>query len=106
MAILNEEKIEKNSVVIENLIHDSSNILKTSYNYNTKQLVATFKKGGVYNYDAIPEKIYKDFKDSPSSGVYLNGFIKTNYKVSKRGDLTQAQLNELLMKIAVFKAGE
>ena len=103
MAILDIKKIEKENIIIENLIHDSSNILKTSYNYDTKQLTVTFKNGGVYYYNALPHSIYEEFKNSKSSGVYLNSSIKNKYTAVKKGAIDTVMVNELLAEVTKYK---
>lgn len=103
MAILNEEKLNKDGVIIENILHDSSNVLKTSYNYNTKQLKATFARGGVYTYSEVESKIYEELKKSPSVGVYLNSVIKPNHVVAKVGDAPPKIIDVIKAEIQVIK---
>lgn len=87
MGILSTEKKESNGVIVEHMLHESSNILKTSYNYNTRQLVITFKNGGVYNYNAVPHNIYENIKSSPSSGKYISSEIIRKYTTVKVGSI-------------------
>lgn len=39
----------------------------------------TFVSGLIYTYKNVPEKIYKELKNSGSKGVYLNQHIKPHY---------------------------
>lgn len=103
MAILNVDKKEIEDVIIENIVHDSSNILKTSYNYSTQQLVVTFKNGGVYTYNAVPPNLYEGFKTSESSGKYLNSNIINKYTASKKGKLDVDNINLLLTEVKKYK---
>lgn len=91
--ILKEEKIEKEGVVIENLLHQSNNILKTSYNYDTNQLFVTFHKGGVYYYDSISHKLYEELKEATSIGSFINKNIVKQYSTKKVGDMPVDNLN-------------
>ena len=54
----------------------SSVIAHISYKSETETLTVIFLSGDVYEYERVPEKIYKEFKASISKGTYLNRKIK------------------------------
>ena len=45
-----------------------------------------YVSGSVYDYKAVPEKIYREMKSSGSKGVYLNKNIKGKYDFDKVSD--------------------
>lgn len=103
MPILNEEKITKNDVIIENAFHNSSNILKSSYNFNTNQLVVTFKNGGVYTYSSVTHDEYEGLKLAESSATYLNKTIKPGHSVKLAGKISGDKLNALISQSNEYK---
>lgn len=54
----------------------SSVIAHIAYKAETEVLTVVFLSGDVYQYEKVPEKIYKEFKASVSKGSYLNHKIK------------------------------
>lgn len=100
--LLTEKKQHDNGYVTETILHDSSNLLKTSYNYNTKRLVVTFKKG-VYQYFDVPENIYEGFKEAESSGVYLNKEIK-KFKFTPMAELSEEVKAPIIKQIEDLKS--
>jgi len=105
MAILKTEKKQSGEIIIENLFHDSTSMLKTSYNFTTNQLYVTFVRGSVFGY-TIPLNIYEAFKSADSQGVYLNAVIKKEYTASKIGDVPKELLTEIVNKLTTFKNPE
>lgn len=101
--VLHKEIINENEVVIENLLHDSSNILKTSYNHQTLQLFVTFKNGGVYYYNDVQPKTYLGLTEAESVGKYLNSVIKKDHTAVKMGSISGEPLTTLLEQISTFK---
>lgn len=105
MAILKttlNENAEK-AVKIENILWDSSNVLKTSYNFNTSQLFVTFKKGGVWYYNGVKTSTYKDLKESASIGSFINKTIKPDYTAIKVGVADEENVTEILNEINDLK---
>lgn len=100
--ILKKDKIEKENVIIENMIFDSSNVIKTSYNFNTKQLYVTFHRGGVYYYNGVDKKTYEEIYDTPSIGSYINK-IKKEYQTHKIGDVQSEDLTILKEEVVFLK---
>jgi len=104
MAVIKEERKEQDGVIVEALYHDSNNVLKTSYNYTTNQLIVTFIKGGVYNYNAVSVRLYEDFKKAEKGGTFLNANIKKSHTAVKKGVISEQQLTTLKEKINSYKS--
>jgi hypothetical protein len=68
MAITREEF--KGTKIINEI--QSSNIIRTEYDTETKKLIAEFKNGIRYQYDDVPHQKYTEFRMSPSQGTYFN----------------------------------
>ena len=41
---------------------ESSNLVKTEYDLETKKLVTEFKNGAKYEYDNVPHSVYSQFR--------------------------------------------
>ena len=102
--ILNEEKIEKGGAVIENLLHESNNVIKTSYNYQTEQLFVTFHRGGVYNYNQVENDLYSEPKKAASVGTFINAHIKPSHSVRHVGTAPEKIMQDLKDKIQTLKS--
>ena len=57
-------------------LYESSNILSSKYDKNTKDLTIIFKKGTSYKYSGVPSKDYMRFETAESQGKVLNSHIK------------------------------
>ncbi|MEP7164287.1 MAG: KTSC domain-containing protein [Ferruginibacter sp.] len=64
----------------------SSVILHTKYFPSTAVLRVIFVSGSIYDYKAVPEKVYKEMIGSASKGIYLNKNIKGHYDFEKIKD--------------------
>jgi hypothetical protein len=62
---------------------DSSNLVKTEYDTDTKKMVVEFKNGTRYEYDEVPHNVYAEFRLSESQGKYFNTKISKTYKFNK-----------------------
>ena len=62
---------------------ESSNITRTEYDTETKKLIAEFKNGFKYEYDAVPHKTYTQFRMSESQGKFFNTNISKTFKYKK-----------------------
>jgi len=62
---------------------DSSNLVKTEYDVETKKLVAEFKSGAKYEYDEVPHNIYTKFRMAESQGKFFNAEISKTYKYKR-----------------------
>ena len=79
MAILREEI---NGTKIINEIQ-SSNIKKTEYDTETKNLLVTFNNGAIYEYQEVPHQLYTQFRMSESQGKFFSGKIAKTFKYKK-----------------------
>jgi hypothetical protein len=61
---------------------ESSNLVSTEYDTETKKMIAEFKNGMKYEYDEVPHNVYAQFRLSESQGKFFNTQIskKFNYK--------------------------
>ena len=62
---------------------ESTNIVKTEYDTETKKLIAEFKNGMKYQYDAVPHEVYTRFRMNESQGKFFNTEISKKYKYTK-----------------------
>lgn len=83
--------------------YDSSNLMVSEYNQLTKDLVISFKNGGVYKYDKVPATDYMRFEMADSQGKMLNKLIKPNYSFTRLDDV---DAEDLANKISEIKLDE
>jgi hypothetical protein len=62
---------------------ESSNLLQTEYDSETKKLVTVFKNGMKYEYEDVPHNIYAQFRLSESQGKFFNTKISKVFKYKK-----------------------
>ena len=62
---------------------ESSNLIKTEYDTETKKLVAEFKNGMIYEYEDVPHQIYTQFRSAKSQGSFFNSQISKVFKYIK-----------------------
>ena len=79
MAITREE-IRGTKIINE---IKSSNIKKTEYDTETKNLVIEFNNNLKYEYDEVPHQIYTKFRKSESQGKFFTTEISKNFKYKK-----------------------
>ena len=79
MAILKEEII--GTKIINEI--QSSNIKKTEYDTETKNLLVTFNNGAIYEYQEVPHQLYTQFRMSESQGKFFSGTIAKTFKYKK-----------------------
>lgn len=79
MAIIKEEII---GTRILNEIK-SSNISKTEYNTETKDLIVEFNNGVKYEYKDVPHQLYTQFRISESQGKFFSSKISKSFKFTK-----------------------
>ena len=61
----------------------SREIAIVGYESGTETLEIAFRSGGVYQYDAVPEDLYRDLLTSSSIGVFFTQRIKDNFPYVK-----------------------
>jgi hypothetical protein len=64
----------------------SSVVAAIRYYPDTSTLRVVFVSGMVYDYENVPENIYKKMKAASSKGAFLNNHIKPNYEYKKVSD--------------------
>lgn len=62
---------------------ESSNLIKTEYDTETKKLVAEFKNGMIYEYEDVFHQIYTQFRSAKSQGSFFNSQISKVFKYIK-----------------------
>jgi hypothetical protein len=62
---------------------ESSNLIQTEYDSETKKLISVFKNGFKYEYDDVPHTVYSQFRLAESQGKYFNTDIAKQYKYKK-----------------------
>jgi len=61
----------------------SSNIRKTEFDTETKELVVEFNNGLRYSYENVPHQVYTQFRMSESQGKFFNSKIAKTYKYKR-----------------------
>ena len=79
MAIIKEEI--KGTKILNEI--QSSNLVRTEYDTETKKMIAEFKNGSKYEYEDVPHNIYTRFRMSESQGKFFNTDISKKYKFKK-----------------------
>ena len=62
---------------------ESTNIVRTEYDTETKKLVTEFKNGTRYVYDDVPHNVYTQFRMAESQGKFFSSKIVKTYKHKK-----------------------
>lgn len=62
---------------------DSSNLVRTEYDTETRKMVTEFKNGLRYEYDDVPHNIYTKFRMAESQGKYFNTEISKKFKYKR-----------------------
>jgi hypothetical protein len=62
---------------------ESSNLIQTEYDSETKKLITVFKNGFKYEYDEVPHTVYAQFRLSESQGKFFNTKIAKTFKYKK-----------------------
>ena len=62
---------------------ESTNIVRTEYDTETKKLIAEFKNGMRYEYDEVPHNVYTKFRMAESQGKYFTTDISKKFKYKK-----------------------
>ena len=62
---------------------ESSNLVKTEYDTESKKLITTFKNGLRYEYEDVPHNIFAQFRLSESQGKFFNSQISRTFKYKK-----------------------
>lgn len=62
---------------------ESSNIVRTEYDTESKDLIIEFKNGLKYEYKDVPHQVYTKFRVSPSQGKFFSSDIAKKYSYKK-----------------------
>jgi hypothetical protein len=79
MAVKNET-IEGTKIINE---IDSSNLKKTIYDVQSKDLICVFNNGLTYEYKDVPHELYTKFRMSPSQGKFFMSEISKKFQYKK-----------------------
>jgi hypothetical protein len=79
MAIIKEEI--KGTKIFNEI--QSSNLVRTEYDMETKTMITEFKNGSRYEYLEVPHQVYTSFRMSESQGKFFNTDISKKYKFKK-----------------------
>jgi len=79
MAILKEEIL--GTKIINEI--KSSNISKTTYDTETKNLIVEFNNGAKYEYENVPHQLFTQFRMSESQGKFFSSKIAKTFKYKK-----------------------
>ena len=74
-------------------LYDSSNVIASQFNTDTKNLVIIFSKGNQYLYENVEYSDYTKFEVSNSQGKSFNEFIK-KYSGKKLGEVDVTSIKE------------
>jgi hypothetical protein len=95
MAVIERKELE--SGVVECLI-ESSNIVKTEYDRDKKEMVVVFKGGTRYQYNDVLHRDYVRFEVSESQGSVFNKTMR-KYKYTKLDNIDIEPLKERIEEI-------
>lgn len=64
---------------------ESSNIVRSEYDTETKLMIVEFKNGQRYQYHEVPHGVYTKFRMSESQGKFFTTEISKKFKYAKVG---------------------
>ena len=79
MAITREEI--KGTKILNEV--ESSNLVRTEYDTQSKKMIVEFKNGMRYEYDEVPHQTYTSFRASKSQGSFFSKNISKTFKYKK-----------------------
>jgi len=79
MAII-KETYEGTKIINE---INSSNLVKSEYDTETKNLIVEFNNGVRYEYQEVPHQLYTQFRISESQGKFFSSEISKKFKYKK-----------------------
>lgn len=79
-------------------LYDSSNVIASQYNVETKNLVVIFGKGGQYLYEGVEYADFTRFEVAQSQGKSINEYIK-KYPSKKLGEINTTPIKEDIKRI-------
>lgn len=64
---------------------ESSNIVRSEYDTETKLMIVEFKNGQKYQYNEVPHSTYTKFRMAESQGKFFTTEISKKFKYAKVG---------------------
>ena len=80
MMAVKKETIDGMKIINE---IESSNIKRTTYNMESKDLICEFNNGHVYEYKDVPHAVYTKFRMAESQGKFFMTEISKKFKYKK-----------------------
>jgi hypothetical protein len=77
---IKKEEIKGTKIINE---IESSNLVRTEYDTESKIVIAEFKNGTKYEYQDVPHKTYTQFRMSESQGKFFSSNIARTFKYKK-----------------------
>jgi len=77
--------ITKEEIVGTKIINEvqSSNIVRTEFDTESKLMIVEFKNGIRYQYEGVPHEVYTRFRMTESQGKFFSSDISKKYKFVK-----------------------
>jgi hypothetical protein len=77
--------ITKEEIVGTKIINEvqSSNIVRTEFDTESKLMIVEFKNGMRYQYEGVPHEVYTRFRMTESQGKFFSSDISKKYKFVK-----------------------
>ena len=77
--------ITKEEIIGTRILNEvqSSNIVKTEFDTETKSMIVEFKNGARYQYENVPHEVYTRFRMTESQGKFFSSDISKKYKFTK-----------------------
>lgn len=94
---------EKDNVI--KAIYKSSNVLASTYNKETSELILVFNKGTQYKYAGVKSSDYTRLELAESQGSVFNTHIKP-YSAEKIADMDPAVLPQIVNEVETLYAEE
>jgi hypothetical protein len=63
----------------------STNVTSVGYDEASETLEVEFANGTVYQYFNVGAELYRQFREAPSKGQFLNAYIRRAYPYSRVG---------------------
>ena len=79
--------ITKEEIVGTKIINEvqSSNIVRTEFDTESKLMIVEFKNGVRYIYNGVPHNVYTKFRLAESQGKFFTAEISKKFKYAKLG---------------------
>ena len=63
----------------------STNVVSVGYDEPTETLEVEFMNGSIYQYFNVGSELYRQLREAPSKGQFLNAYIRNAYPYSRVG---------------------